>query len=163
MHKNQVRLDALSLSRIVQEIAGCEVCSESASEPFAWLVEKAMGRVDTAQFVSSARVVCPVCSTPLTKATLVQSQDDVEENTKYFEPCWEETTIVLIDEPMLSAAEACFTGCEHCSDDAEITLDYVLDHVTGCDPTVTEYVLCRPAICRSCHRGVTEKTFVVVR
>lgn len=143
-------------------IYGCEACSDSASEPFEWLVERAVGAGDADPYLSNTHVVCPVCATPLTRTMLVQTEA-FETETKYFEPCWDETTIVLIDEPLLVQAESCLNGCEHCSSNAEITLDYVLDEVTGCDPRVTEYVLCRPAICGNCHRQVTEKTLVIVR
>jgi len=32
-------------------------------------------------------------------------------------------------------------GCEACSEDAEIPFDNILDRLTGCDPSVTDYVL----------------------
>jgi hypothetical protein len=41
-------------------------------------------------------------------------------------------------------------GCEACSDDAEIPFDNILDRVTGCDPSVTDYLLEVPARCLRC-------------
>jgi hypothetical protein len=36
-------------------------------------------------------------------------------------------------------------GCESCSEDAGIPFDNILYRLTGSDPTVTDYVLERPA------------------
>ena len=49
----------------------------------------------------------------------------------------------------------------HLTPDAEITLDYILDEITGCDPQFTEYILSRPANCPACFHEVTEKTLVI--
>jgi hypothetical protein len=78
-----------------------------------------------------------------------------------YEPCWEETNVVLVDETVLVEAQAHITGCEQCVPYAEITFDYILDAVTEHDPAVTEYVLCRAAKCPRCNEEVTEKTFVI--
>ena len=77
-------------------------------------------------------------------------------------PNVEEIDMVLIDERMLREAQQWITGCEHCTDDAPITFDYLLDALTGCSPAVTEYVMCRPAKCPVCSAPITEKTMVVV-
>ena len=82
---------------------------------------------------------------------------------KCFEPLWEETDVVLVDEPELLEAQSYLAGCENCVLDAEITFDYLLDDITGCDPTSTEYLLFRPAKCPGCHQDVFEKTLVVTR
>ena len=47
-----------------------------------------------------------------------------------------------------------------CSDDAEIPFDNILDRLTGSDPSVTDYVLQRPARCLQCGAGINEKTLV---
>ena len=69
--------------------------------------------------------------------------------------------IVLVDEETLIEAQHCVSGCEHCAENASIAFDYLLDAITGCDPTVTDYVMCRPARCPGCSHSLTEKTRVV--
>jgi hypothetical protein len=43
---------------------------------------------------------------------------------------------------------------------AEIPFDYILDELTGSDPTVTDYILEAPAKCPNCGRQIREKTLV---
>ena len=74
----------------------------------------------------------------------------------------EEINIVLIGESTVADAEEFLTGCENCSDNVPIALDYLLDALTGCDPQVTEYVMCRPVCCPFCLNEVREKTLVAV-
>ena len=74
----------------------------------------------------------------------------------------EEINIVLIDEKLVMEAEQWILGCEHCADNAGIALDYILDAVTGCDPDLTEYIMCRPASCPFCSSEIHEKTQVSV-
>jgi hypothetical protein len=74
----------------------------------------------------------------------------------------EEVNIVLIDEAMVAEAEEWLTGCEVCADNAVIALDYLLDALTAYDPSITEYVMCRPACCPFCAAEVTEKTLIIV-
>jgi hypothetical protein len=96
--------------------------------------------------------------------TWVRCQGDTEdcasEAVKEYVPNWEETNIVLVEESVIAEAEACISGCEHCVANTEETFDYILDMVTQCDPSVTEYLLCCPARCPRCGHEVTEKTFV---
>jgi hypothetical protein len=69
--------------------------------------------------------------------------------------------IVLITTPMLRQAQNLIAFCEHCnSEHSEFTFDLLLDHVTGCDPMRTEYILEEPARCPHCKRDVFEKTLV---
>jgi hypothetical protein len=82
--------------------------------------------------------------------------------SKPVQHCVETFDIILIGETLLAQAESWLTACEHCTDKAIIPLDYVLDALTNCDPTVTEYAMCRAARCPSCTREITEKTLVVV-
>ena len=77
-------------------------------------------------------------------------------------PAVEDKNIVLIDEGALMEAQNCVASCEYCVEHATITLDYLLDALTGCDPTNTEYILCRPARCPSCFCNLTEKSRIVV-
>ncbi len=74
----------------------------------------------------------------------------------------EEIDIVLLDNDMVGQAEGLLSACEHCAENAAIALDYVFDALTGCDPSVTEYLMHRPASCPSCLCKITEKTLVVV-
>jgi len=48
-------------------------------------------------------------------------------------------------------------ACEQCSDEAEIPFDTILDRITSSDPSVTDYLLERPAICK---RQIYKKTLV---
>lgn len=70
--------------------------------------------------------------------------------------------IVLVNESELSEAQAFVVACEFCSTSAGIPFDYLLDAITGCDPSVTEYVLSHRAKCPGCFCGLTEKTLVAV-
>ena len=74
----------------------------------------------------------------------------------------EELRIVLLDENTLTEIERYIGACERCAGHAAIELNYLLDGLTGCDPTVTTYLMCRPARCRSCSATITEKTLVAV-
>jgi hypothetical protein len=74
----------------------------------------------------------------------------------------EETDIVLIDETTVSETEHWISSCEQCADQTPIAFDYLLDALTGCDPQITEYVMCRPARCPFCDSEITEKTLVSV-
>ena len=62
----------------------------------------------------------------------------------------EEIDIALVDETLLAQAEEWLSACERCADNAVVALDYVLDALTGADPSRTEYVMCRPAQCPFC-------------
>ena len=68
--------------------------------------------------------------------------------------------VVLVDEDTLVQTQQCVAACEYCAENADITFDYLLDAVTGCDPA-TDYLMCRPANCPCCSRELTEKTLVV--
>src|SRR2546425_2689117 len=68
--------------------------------------------------------------------------------------------ILLVDGRTLIEAESLISGCEHCNRDAEISFDYVLDELTGCDPTRTEYLMYRAGRCPNCRSEVTEKTLI---
>src|SRR5215831_18975922 len=69
--------------------------------------------------------------------------------------------IVLLNESELSEAQAFVVACEFCSSMAQIPFDYLLDAITGCDPSVTEYVMSHRMKCPRCFCGLTEKTLVV--
>jgi predicted Zn-ribbon and HTH transcriptional regulator len=118
-----------------------------------------------AEFVLSEPARCPNCAQTILENTLVRCEGEIGNAmapVREYAPCWDETDVVLVDEEHLREAEAAVTGCEHCVEGGEMTFDYVLDAVTQRDPSVTEYVMCRPARCSKCRHEVTEKTFVVV-
>src|SRR5947208_910893 len=51
-------------------------------------------------------------------------------------------------------------SCEHCNPLAEIPFDWILDRITGSDPTVTDYLLEQPAKCPNCRHAILEKTLI---
>jgi hypothetical protein len=73
----------------------------------------------------------------------------------------DEVAIVLVQTPVLTEAQNLIAFCEHCNfEDSEFTFEMILDHLTGCDPTRTEYIVEVPARCPNCRRKVFEKTLV---
>src|SRR5262247_2575755 len=73
----------------------------------------------------------------------------------------EEINVVLVDDQTVEEAECLISGCECCTDEAEISFDYVLDELTESDPTRTEYLMSRRAQCPRCLAEVTEKTLII--
>ena len=82
--------------------------------------------------------------------------------TEELQPCAEDVKIVLIGESTHVETERFLFGCQTCSLNATLTLDYILDALTGCDPALTEYLMARTLRCPSCHGEIREKTLVVV-
>jgi hypothetical protein len=77
------------------------------------------------------------------------------------DPTPEEQNVVLISLTTLTRALKLVVSCEDCNPvAAEFPFDYILDRVTGNDPTVTEYVLEAPGKCPRCMGPITEKTFL---
>src|SRR5262245_56185719 len=72
----------------------------------------------------------------------------------------EQQNVVLIETATLRKAQHIISGCEACSETAEIPFDNVLDRLTGSDPSVTDYVLETPARCLQCGGMISEKTLV---
>jgi len=65
----------------------------------------------------------------------------------FFDPTRAQHNVVLIDAVTLREAERLIQSCEHCHpEDADIPFDWILDRVTGSDPSVTDYVLEEPAL-----------------
>ena len=73
-----------------------------------------------------------------------------------------EVDVAFVDEPMVFDAEDFVSGCEQCDEAAAIPFDYLLDALTQCDPTLTEYLMHRTAQCPRCFGQITEKTLVTV-
>jgi hypothetical protein len=79
----------------------------------------------------------------------------------FFDPTSERQIVVMSDAVTLRKAERLIESCEHCHpDDADNPFDWILDRVTGPDPTVTDYILEAPAKCPNCRREIFEKTLV---
>lgn len=79
----------------------------------------------------------------------------------FFDPTSERQNVTLIETVTLGEAERLIESCEVCNpESAQIPFDYILDQVTGSDPSVTDYILEEPAKCPNCRRGVFEKTLI---
>jgi hypothetical protein len=73
----------------------------------------------------------------------------------------EQQNIIVIGAATLWEAEELLESCEHCNaTGAEIPFDWILDRVTGCDSTITDYILESPGKCSNCRRPIVEKTLV---
>ena len=71
--------------------------------------------------------------------------------------------IVVVDEDVLLEAQALVAGCEHCNlMRPDLTFDYLLDAITGRDPTITEYLMSKMVHCPRCKGEITEKTRIIV-
>src|SRR5262245_34478175 len=82
----------------------------------------------------------------------------------FFDPPWDQTNIVLVDEEMLRQAQRQIRSCETCTPNmAQIPFDWVLDKLTGNNPSTTDYVLSKPATCPRCQGSISEKTLVDLR
>jgi hypothetical protein len=154
-----------SVEKALARVVACQGCTAVITRPFGLVLAETLGHSNMAiEYVMSEPAFCPNCSRPMFENTFVRcegEQDDCRvEAIREYEPNWEETNVVLIDETLIAQAEACISGCEHCVANTETTFDYVLDAVTQLDPSFTEYVLCGPAKCPRCGHDVTEKTFV---
>jgi hypothetical protein len=76
---------------------------------------------------------------------------------------WNQTNLVLVDGETVRLAQQFISGCENCCPEAEMNFDYILDEITGSDPTVTEYIMSEAATCPECSNRITEKTLVASR
>jgi hypothetical protein len=74
----------------------------------------------------------------------------------FFDPTPEQQNVVLIDAATPQKAQRMNAGCEACSETAQMPFDYILDAVTGSDPSITDYVLEVPTVC-SVVRRLTQK------
>jgi hypothetical protein len=79
---------------------------------------------------------------------------------KEYRPPLETTDIYFVNDEVLEAAESLIAACERCAAYADLSFDYIIDELTGCDPTRTEYLLPRVARCRHCGNAISEKTLV---
>jgi len=67
----------------------------------------------------------------------------------------EQQNIIVIAAATLREAEKLVASCEHCNVmGAEIPFDWILDRVTGCDSTTTDYILESPGKCPNCRQAI---------
>ncbi len=147
-----------TLENAIRRVTCCERCDKRASLRFNDVLDDVVGSRGAYYLTSQAR--CPKCKAPITESTLVEVSSG-KRQLKEFEPSPAETEIVLIDDEVLLQAQSLLTGCEQCASHAEIAFDYLLDAITGNDPTRIEYLLPRPARCPQCFAKVTEKTLII--
>jgi len=83
---------------------------------------------------------------------------------EFFDPTPEEQVIVLVEREAIRNAEGFIQSCEQCNPEgAEWPFSAALDHVTGSDPRVTDYILEAPAQCPYCLCKILEKTLIEPR
>jgi hypothetical protein len=154
-----------TLLKANRRFLACQHCDTEASTPFEWILQEVLDQSENhVEYLLSEPAKCPKCASPVYESTLVQPDAAFERNQnepKIYLPPLESTNFVFIDEATLHRAQSQLAGCEHCCEEAEISLDYILDDVTGCDPQITEYLLCHSTTCPECFSEVTEKTLVI--
>ena len=155
-----VAVGQASILKAQNRLTACAACSNSASLPFEAVIGEVLGSSDGIAFMLTAPAECPRCNSPLFEATSVSTMD----LNKTLQVSIEETDVVFVNRETLAEAEDFIAACEHCQPArAEIGFEQVLDSLTGCDPTVTEYVICHAAQCPNCRHEVMEKTLIVPR
>jgi hypothetical protein len=144
-----------------QQLTGCEACDTGAKRLFSSVLDEVTNRTEgLTDYILCEPLKCFRCDSPILESTRVSTAK--ADSTPAFEldTPLEELNLFLVEEPLILEAQEWIGTCEHCSDLAEFSFDQILDSLTGSDPTVTEYVLCRAAVCPCCHGEVTEKTLV---
>jgi len=160
-----IAIGEISLRKALTRVVACQNCSPAVSRSFGSVLSEALAAAGpVVEYVLTAPARCPNCSVSILENTLVRCDGERDPDLGFdgsgFEACLEDRNVVLIDESVLSTAESFITACAQCAPAGETTFDYILDEVTGCDPGVTEYVLCHPATCPRCAQPITEKTVV---
>jgi hypothetical protein len=80
---------------------------------------------------------------------------------EFFDPTPEEQVIVLVEREAIRKAERFIKSCEQCDPEAaDWPFTVLLDHFTGSDPRVTDYILEAAARCPNCRRNVFEATLI---
>lgn len=69
-------------------------------------------------------------------------------------------TILALSAATIRRAQDAIASCEACNNDAELPFDWVLDEITGCNGSTTDYFLTEPARCPRCGGAIMEKTLV---
>ena len=70
--------------------------------------------------------------------------------------------VLTLSSATIRKAQHLILSCESCNPDAELPFDWILDRVTGCDGSTTDYFLPEAVACPRCGGIVTEKTLVEV-
>ena len=71
----------------------------------------------------------------------------------FVDPTAKQQVIVLVDGATVRTTEHLIESCESCNEEgAQIPFDWILDRVTGCKGSVTDYILETPAKCPNCRR-----------
>jgi predicted Zn-ribbon and HTH transcriptional regulator len=153
-----------SLFMAQNRVIGCEECDPAAANRrFTAVLDEVTHRQDSVtDYILCEPARCGKCGARIIESTLVvlQSPDSEHSGLLYFDIPIEETNVVLVDEDLVSEAEGWIASCEHCFEDCEHSFDQILDSLTTCDPTSTEYLMRREATCPRCQSSVTEKTLV---
>jgi hypothetical protein len=154
-----------SLFKAQNRVVGCEECDPGADRPFSAVLDQVTHRQDSVtDYILCEPAKCGRCGAPIFETTLVvpSPSETASEGSAllYFDVPIEETNIVLVNEDLLTEAEEWIGSCEHCYENCEHSFDQILDALTECDPTNTDYLMCREAKCPRCHSSVTEKTLV---
>ncbi len=140
-----------------------ERCSELALTSFECVIDDVRTDLRATAYLLGESLRCPGCESPIIETTLVQLKESCKAATfdRPHDMLFPRMEIVLIDEISLVRAQRLISACEICAEEAQITFDYLLDAVTGCNPSETEYLMCRRAKCPCCFNEVTEKTLVI--
>ena len=151
-----------------RQLVSCEQCDPLAAIPFEQALHGMAGRDRlVTECVLCEPAQCPNCNGTVIESTLVRFDNETEAAVIRgiaggYDASPDQTDVVLVDAVTLLDAESRIVQCENCCENAEISFDYILDAITGSDPTVTEYIACRPAKCPNCLGEVSEKTLVVL-
>lgn len=150
-----------SVYKAQQQIMGCEACDSTANRQFSGVLDEITKRNECiTDYILCEPAKCPKCSAPVVESTLVSLLNTDSAPAFDLNPSLDEVDLFFVEEPLLAEAQEWIASCELCSELAEFSFDQILDSLTGCDPAVTEYLLCRVAVCPNCRRDVTEKTLV---
>jgi hypothetical protein len=161
-----VAVGEATLLKAQQRITGCAACSASASHSLDWLLHQVLENNGMTEYFLGSPTECPKCGAEIFEKTLVDFDGKAIaalDEYKYFDMRDEEQEVVFIDEPTLLDAQSFIAACEHCSGRAEVPFDQLLDAMTGCNPSTTEYVICHAAKCGGCRHDVMEKTLIVTQ
>jgi len=82
---------------------------------------------------------------------------------EFFDPPLDQAEFVLIDPSTAERAALDVAGREGCSEQADIPFDWILDRITGRDPSITDYVMKTSARCPYCRREIAEKTLILLQ